>query len=66
MANAIRNDSNFQQANIDKGFYVIPDELAKGDYLKICKKALEGKAFMCVTLKELKRLINNEVKDERD
>ncbi|MDE7328487.1 MAG: hypothetical protein K2N57_01905 [Clostridia bacterium] len=66
LANAIRNDIDFQKANIDKGFYVIPDELAKWDYLKICNKALEGKDFTCVTLKGLKRLINKEIKDERD
>ena len=66
LANSIENDNDFQQANVDKGFYVVPDEMDKGDYLKICKKILHRKNFTCITFKKLKRLICKEMEDERN
>ena len=50
LSRSIKNDISFQSANIDKGFYVIPDELIEvtPDYLKICKSALKGRnKFNC-------------------
>lgn len=63
LSKSIEKDIYFQQANINKGYYVIPDKVVKktGGYLKICNKMiLDNKRFKCISLTELKRLIRQE------
>ncbi len=62
LKDSIKNDCSFQSANVDKCFYVVPDELIKefADYLKICKSALKAKPrFDCVSLKQLKKKLRD-------
>lgn len=64
LSKSIEEDNYFNSANIDKGYYVIPDEIVKrtGGYLKICDKALiNNKKFKCISLSMLKKLIKQEV-----
>lgn len=66
LSKAIDKDICFQTANIDKGFYVIPDKIVKrtAGYLKICDKSLthnKDKEFKCIALSVLKKLIQQEV-----
>lgn len=64
LSKSIKNDSYFTNANIDKGYYVIPDKIVKrtGNYLKICNSALTDKKFECITFSGLKKLIKQEVR----
>ena len=64
LSKMIENDIHFKSANIDKGFYVIPDKIVKrvGGYLKICDRALlRDKNFKCISLSTFKKLIKKEL-----
>jgi len=63
LAKAIEIDSYFRAANMDKGYYVIPDKNVKRTvgYLNICNKPLENDAkFRCVSLRYIEALIRQE------
>ena len=62
LSKSIKNDSYFKNANIDKGYYVIPDKIVKrtSGYLKICNAVITDKKFKCITLSGLKKLIKQE------
>ena len=63
LSKSIENDSHFRDANIDNGYYVIPDKIVKrtGGYLKICGAALsKDKKFKCISLSTLKKMIKKE------
>lgn len=65
LSKSIEKDNYFKSANIDKGYYAIPDKIVKrtGGYLKICDKALAGnKKIKCISLSTLKKLIKQEMK----
>lgn len=61
----IENDNKFYSANIDKGFYVIPDKIIKKNsaYLKICNSVIEKDNFGCISMNMLKKMIKGELKN---
>ena len=63
LSKSIEKDNNFNNAAIDKGYYVIPDKIINrtGGYLKICEKALLGdKKIKCISVSKLKKMIKQE------
>ncbi len=63
LAKDIENDNYFRKANIDKGYYVIPDKNVKRTvgYLNICNKPLANdEKFKCVSLRDIETLIRQE------
>ncbi|MDE6059496.1 MAG: hypothetical protein K2G44_05600 [Clostridia bacterium] len=65
LSKAIKNDNKFYSANIDKGFYVISDNIIKKNvaYLKICNSAIRNSNFSCISMSILKKLIKAELKN---
>lgn len=49
-------DNIFQSANIDRGFYVIPDSIVKNTakYIEICKSYLKNSKFTCLSMSQFK------------
>lgn len=50
-------DNFFQTADIDCGFYVIPDNVVRNTskYIEICKSYLRNKKFTCLSMTEFKK-----------
>ncbi len=59
----IKNDNQFYNANINKGFYVIPDKIIKKNnaYLKICNSVITKNNFRCISMNMLKKMIKKEL-----
>lgn len=63
----IAGDNIFQTVDVDCGFYVIPDSIAKEvpKYIQICNSFLKNKKFKCVTMSNFKNMLQKKVKYER-
>ncbi len=67
LAKSIANDCKFQTAQIDRGYYVIPEKIVKQKpgYLEICNNALKGQSikdkFECITEKQFFKILREEL-----
>lgn len=67
LGSKIANDNIFQTVEVERGFYVIPDNVAKKvpKYIQICNSFLKNNKFTCVTMSKFKRILQDKVKHER-
>lgn len=65
LSGKIKNDNKFYNAIIDKGFYVISDNIIKKNtaYLKICNSVIKNSNFSCISMSMLKKMIKAELKN---
>lgn len=63
---SIANDNAFQSAEVDFGFYVIPDDIINitPRYLKICNSYLKNNKFQCLSMSAFKKKLKESVKNE--